>query len=197
LAGGGGGADWVREWNSWQREEEASWQWVERRRSKPFAAEHVSFVHNLVQDSPKIKSTPRELASSLKFGDFSCSINSSKTSEFRPTQVGSSLLKSNLNSNSLVIASSMVFGRLKGQLSVPSLHERVANNDDTLHASAPSLDAADKTLSCPRCMGSGHLVRDCSSPVRCWFCFNYGHVKKFRLRRKVSVARKWILKKTL
>jgi hypothetical protein len=172
-----------------------TWQRVERRRSKPFGTKHVSFAHNLVQDTPKIKSTPRELASSLKFGDFSCRINSSKTSEFRPAKIGSSSLKSNLNSNSSVIASSMVFGWLKGQLSVPSLHERVANNDDALHASAPSLDAADKTLSCPRCMGSGHLVRDCSSPVRCLFCFNYGHVKKFCLKRKVSVARKWILKK--
>jgi hypothetical protein len=42
------GADWVREWNSWQREDEASWQRVERRMSESFAAKHVSFALNLV-----------------------------------------------------------------------------------------------------------------------------------------------------
>jgi hypothetical protein len=107
-------ADWIREWNNWQRENEASCQRVEHRKRKPFATKHVSFAHNLVHDSPKIKSTPCELASSLKFGDFSCSINSPETLEFRPAQVGSSSLKLNLNSNSSVIAYSLVFGWLKG-----------------------------------------------------------------------------------
>jgi hypothetical protein len=44
-----GGANWYREWNKWQEEENASWQHVSRHHSKAKVLKHVSFAKNLVQ----------------------------------------------------------------------------------------------------------------------------------------------------
>jgi hypothetical protein len=112
-----GGADWFREWNKWQQEKDASGQHVERRKHMPPAVKHVSFAHKLVQDSPKSKSTPRELSTSVKSEEFSCNISSSACPKSQPAQVRSFNLNSNSNSTS--IDASLMFGQLKGQLGMP------------------------------------------------------------------------------
>jgi hypothetical protein len=62
-----GGVDWFREWSKWKQEEDASWQRVEHRKCKSPATKHVSFASKLVQDSPKSKSIPSEVKSSVMF----------------------------------------------------------------------------------------------------------------------------------
>jgi hypothetical protein len=186
-----GGMDWFREWNKWQQEEDASSHRVERHKCKSFTVKHVSFVPKLVQDSPKTKFVPSELNSCVKLGKFSCNINSSVFPKPNAAQAGPN---SNSNSNSASIAASLVFGRLKRQLGMPTLLEGVDTHDGC-SSSSTQPGVLVKTPSCPRCLGPGHLVRDCPSPVRCWHCFNYGHVKKSCLRWRMSTKSKWTVKK--
>jgi hypothetical protein len=140
---------------------------------------------------PLAPSVPTELNSCVKFGKFSCNINSSSCPKLTSAQACSS--NSKLNSNSSPIAARLVFGRLKQQLGMPSLHEAVDDHDEPSHM--PDQPRLVKDLSCSRCLGLGHLVSGCSSPVRCWHCFNYGHIKKSCLQWKASARRKWTQKK--
>lgn len=40
------------------------------------------------------------------------------------------------------------------------------------------LNGPGPTLHCGKCLGTGHLRKDCASLVRCNICYNYGHVSR-------------------
>jgi hypothetical protein len=49
---------------------------------------------------------------------------------------------------------------------------------------------------CFRCLGLGHLIRDCKNPVRCKFCFNYGHLQRSCFKWRTLGRSKWITKRS-
>lgn len=130
----------------------------------------------LVQYSPKIKSSPKELSSSVMFGDFSCNIPHSIETASQPAPSFGSSSKLNLNStDQCQVSAKLVFGRLKSHL--------VNSDPGQLHAAQSKVGVSTHTsidtnfLHCKRCLGWGHRVRDFSGAIRCWFCFHYGHIQ--------------------
>jgi hypothetical protein len=176
-----GGANWYREWNKWQEEENASWQHVSRRHSKTKVLKHVSFAKNLVQDSPIKKSVPQE---TLFFGEFACHFD---------RQSGSSQMQqarsSNLKSKEPVRVQN-VFGKLKEQLGRPY---QLSSNKDTFEATGNSRL---RSIRCSKCLAWGHPVRECKGQIRCWGCYDYGHMQRHCVKLKKGGSSMWVPKKS-
>ncbi|TVU33893.1 hypothetical protein EJB05_15707, partial [Eragrostis curvula] len=45
--------------------------------------------------------------------------------------------------------------------------------------------------SCYRCLTPGHYARECSSKIRCRYCYNYGHIERVCWKKKRDENRKW------
>jgi hypothetical protein len=67
---------------------------------------------------------------------------------------------------------------------MPIPPEGVDDHDERMRMPDP-FGALVKTPSCPQCLGAGHLVSGCPTPIRCLHCFNYGHIKKTCLQWKM------------
>jgi hypothetical protein len=196
-----GGADWIREWNKWQEEERASWQQVSHRKRNPVNNKRVSFATKLVQDSPMKKPTPKE---TIHFGDFICQLDAPCNPSQKPIQFASSVSNSAgepsqkpskpsssiSNSNpQQPIPAKTVFARLRKQLGVSNQQAVEVRNASTHAARATS-------QLCFRCLGLGHLIRDCKNPVRCKFCFNYGHLQRSCFKWRTLGRSKWTPKRS-
>jgi hypothetical protein len=108
-----GGADWFREWEKWQREEDASWHHVVSKRNHvPASNKHVSFAPKLVQDSPLAKSFLKELQDKIRIGDFSCDVPSREETFRFPTHAQDHSSNFKYHQSNLVQVK-MVFGCLK------------------------------------------------------------------------------------
>jgi hypothetical protein len=120
----------------WQQEEPAYCQEVVHRKHKPKSNKHVSLARNLVQDSPKIKSSPRELNSFVRLGIFSCEI--SPMSKIRHQPASGSVSNLNLNSNGpSLVPAKLVFGRLKIQLCSETRRQSTGTVQDHDVSNAP------------------------------------------------------------
>jgi hypothetical protein len=158
-------ADWFREWGLWHQEEVACWHEVSHRKCKSGSSKCVSFAQQLVQDYAKIKFSPKELNSSVMFGDFSCNIPHSPETPAQPALNLGSSSKSNSNiSDQRQVLAKLVFGRLKSHLVNPDPGQLQSAQSKDAKSTRKSIDA--NFLHCKRCLGWGHRVRDCSDAIR-------------------------------
>ena len=44
---------------------------------------------------------------------------------------------------------------------------------------------------CYKCLDDGHVIRDCTKKLRCYYCFNYDHHAKFCAKRRFDLRHKW------
>ncbi|TVU03252.1 hypothetical protein EJB05_51223, partial [Eragrostis curvula] len=181
-----GGDNWISEKNKWDAEEDSSWTMVSRQRKKSLAnPKRVSFSEKLVQDSPKKKSVPSELVSSLRLGEFIFPVVQQALS----TRFGNF---SDPNFKKLVPVNA-VFSRLKSGLGVtqhaPACN--VQNSSPTSTMVKPAKGVKANCTFCTRCLSLGHLVSGCSNKIRCWWCYNYGHKARICFSRKSHFRSKW------
>jgi hypothetical protein len=137
-----GGTDWFWEWGLWQQEEAASWHEVLRRKRKSGSSKRVSFAQQLVLDSPKIKSSPQELNSSIMFGDFSCNIPHSPETPAQPALNFGSNSKLNSNfSEQRHVSAKLVFGHLKSHLVNPDPGQLQSTQSNDAKSTCKTIDA--------------------------------------------------------
>lgn len=152
-----GGDHWERELSRWQHEEAASWTVVSSRRRKKHQR-RVTFCRNIVQESPKKKSSPIELNVVIKIGEIFCPLNpAQKRKQFQHPNFEIHNCKKDISVDTL-------FKRLKSTVGVfTSQHSRLQTTGQ---------------LACSRCLAPGHLVSDYRNQLRCWFCARYGHKRR-------------------
>ncbi|TVU01684.1 hypothetical protein EJB05_52841, partial [Eragrostis curvula] len=216
-----GGDKWERERRKWEEEEEKSWTLVSRKRSKKQSPpKHVSFKKRLIEESPPRKSVPDELANVIKIGKIYCPLattagrqlfGKSPSSSESPEDlvIGSDASHSSVhlkvqnpgsstftNSNSISsVQVNRIFDNLKRDLGIHS----TAGHAGTMHSSQPGMphnvgatsNPAPLLSACSKCLAWGHTVRECTSQVRCWHCFDYGHRAKFCLKKKATGKLIW------
>ncbi|TVU28811.1 hypothetical protein EJB05_20344, partial [Eragrostis curvula] len=81
-----------------------------------------------------------------------------------------------------------IFNRIKEDLSKGQLNITASSTVQRAAGASPS--QPDHSMVCYHCLGPGHLVRECTSQIRCRSCFNYGH-KARRCLKRPSHHSKW------
>ncbi|TVU08508.1 hypothetical protein EJB05_41913, partial [Eragrostis curvula] len=203
-----GVAHWERDKRIWEEEQAREWTLVTYKKRKPSSAPRktVSFPARLVQDSPKVKHKPNLPPPALKFGSFIV-----PTANFDGN--GSFIFgRKNAESANLVSVST-AFSRLQRDLQMDQsfldavedipgsspVHDQHAdpNFKDSVPDCGTSISSASSVsnLICLNCLSVGHTKLQCSSPVRCKSCYNYGHVARWCLTRS-RPRLMWAPKKT-
>lgn len=198
-----GAPHWECEKRLWEAEEEKKWSEVLSRRQKQAAKKSssskvVGFDKNLIQQSPKVKSRPRELVSSIKVGsvsiDLSAEFGSSKCSSVLPGILKSTtyeivhetddVLHKEVDCSDQIPQDSLNIGlndpsQDQGQSSDELVISISNSNPTDWHFKIPAaVIRARRFGDCTRCFGTDHNRFNCKSAIRCAGCFNYGH--KFR-----------------
>ena len=150
----------------------------------------VVFHEKLVQDSPPFKSKPKELHSVIKIGSMFCPIVDSFPSVIgssQPSQndwAGLSPIPSCLKHHSDSTPKGILGGHhVNMDISVKRVFQNLKRD----------LLISTKAVSrvCYRCLSDGHVIRDCTNKLRCYYCFNYDHRVKFCAKRRFDLRHQW------
>jgi hypothetical protein len=91
------------------------------------------------------------------------------------------------------VSAKLVFGRLKEQLGMSSQASSQEKGMQNHHHGAGLSVQRSTSSRCKRCLGLGRFVRNCTSPVHCWYSYNYRHVQRtcFRWRLLLELNGPW------
>lgn len=209
-----GGADWKKDRVAWEKEEERSWILVTSKKSKRLAKK-VSFASPVKQCSPQSKPKPRPPDLFIKFGEHKCPIpnlaSSSSSSTVAMKFQGNKFQISNKgaqqdprvaekNGHCLHIGQRKDL-RLSEQgadkvrqarkKDWPRSQAKDPRRDSGINDCESMLQRHAGTKVCFRCLSLRHLVRECTSEIRCKACYNYGHVARLCIRRRLASKHAW------
>jgi hypothetical protein len=157
------------------------------KKRKDQLTQRVRFREDLVQESPVKKSFLKELEGVIKIGDFFCPMVPPRNSwRFNSAQTANP--KSHISVN-------FVFRRLKDSLRFDSGCPILSKDHGVLeleHVKHSDLERAPSpNVKCTKCLALGHFSRNCRGQIRCWGCYNYGHMRRFYLQWRLCHHSYW------
>jgi hypothetical protein len=205
-----GGPDWQREWRHWQDNNEKEWTLVSPSKRRA----HLGFkALSKPRSNSAIKHTV-SLAKSLKFAP---TIQYEARKGYGPKDQVS---KENLMVHWTKTSPSINFATVRPleNLEKDQQGDHVNKPISKFHSEASSIiqaqpdagvvrprleptglekvvdDIAFRFWKCHKCLSMTHTIVNCTNKIRCWDCFNYGHIAKDYLKKKSTSQQQWVPK---